>query len=298
MAAQIVEPAIASERADAKLLRRFVTPEGIDLRLNLAESAERGAAFAIDVVIIVAALSAVTIVLALSGLSTSSFEFVAVIWLLLFFILRGFYFTLFELGPYAATPGKRMLGIRVAPRDGGRLRAESVFTRNAMREIEIFLPLSFLAAAGPSGVDGWVIAAGFSWSAIFALFPLFNRDRLRPGDIVGGTWVVKAPRRVLRPDLAREGEKRLGAFRFSEEELGAYGQHELQVLEAVLRAGAADTIRLVAERIRTKIGRALTPDESDTAFLEAYYTALRQRLEAKLLFGVRRRDKHDRGEDV
>lgn len=298
MAARDLEPAIASDRSDAKLLRRFVTPEGVDLRLHLAESAERGAAFAIDVFIIVTSLFALTIVLALAGLSTSSFEFIAVIWLLVFFVLRGFYFTVFELGPHAATPGKRMLGIRVAPRDGGRMRAESVFVRNAMREIEVFLPLSFLAAAGPSGVEGWVVAAGFAWSSIFALFPLFNRDRLRPGDIVGGTWVVKAPKRVLRPDLAIEGEKRLGAFRFSDEELGAYGQHELQVLEDVLRVGAADTIRLVAERIRTKIRRAPAREESDRAFLEAYYTALRQQLEAKLLFGVRRRDKHDRGEAV
>jgi uncharacterized RDD family membrane protein YckC len=292
--ARAVEPAIASDRVDDKLLRRFVTPEGVDLRLHLAEAAERGAAFAIDIVIIVTALLAMTIVLALAGLSTDSYEFIAVIWLLGFFLLRSFYFTLFEIGPRAATPGKRMLGIRVAPRDGGRLRAESVFARNAMREVEVFLPLSFLAAAGPSGVDGWIVTAGFVWSAVFALFPLLNRDRLRPGDIVGGTWVVKAPKRVLRPDLAGEGEKRLSAFRFSEEELDAYGQHELQVLEDVLRAGVADTLRLVAERIRTKIGRAPAPDEDDKAFLEAYYTALRQRLEAKLLFGVRRRDKHDR----
>jgi uncharacterized RDD family membrane protein YckC len=293
--ARAVEPAIASDRADDKLLRRFVTPEGVDLRLHLAEAAERGAAFAIDIVIIVTALLAMTIVLALAGLSTDSYEFIAVIWLLGFFLLRSFYFTLFEIGPRAATPGKRMLGIRVAPRDGGRLRAESVFARNAMREVEVFLPLSFLAAAGPSGVDGWIVTAGFVWSAVFAAFPLLNRDRLRPGDIVGGTWVVKAPKRVLRPDLAGEGEKRLSAFRFSEEELDAYGQHELQVLEDVLRADVADTLRLVAERIRTKIGRAPARDEDDKAFLEAYYTALRQRLEAKLLFGVRRRDKHDRG---
>jgi len=40
----------------------------------------------------------------------------------------------------AATPGKRILGIRVAARNGKALTAEAVFARNAMRELEVFLP--------------------------------------------------------------------------------------------------------------------------------------------------------------
>lgn len=43
------------------------------------------------------------------------------IWLLGAFLLRTFWFIGFELGQRAATPGKRMMGIRVVARDGGRL---------------------------------------------------------------------------------------------------------------------------------------------------------------------------------
>ncbi|HBF81906.1 MAG TPA: RDD family protein, partial [Streptomyces sp.] len=83
-------------------------------------------------------------------------EIVAVIWLLVFFVLRNFYFTGFELSAAAATPGKRVMGLRVASRDGGRLKAESVFARNALRELEVFLPLSLLISRAGQGVDAWM----------------------------------------------------------------------------------------------------------------------------------------------
>jgi hypothetical protein len=50
----------------------------------------------------------------------------------------------------------------------------------------------------------------------------------------------------------------------------------------------------VAKRIRAKIGWTEGRDETDRAFLDAYYTALRRKLEAGLLFGRRRKDKFDR----
>ena len=50
------------------------------------------------------------------------------------------------MGGRGATPGKRMLGLRVVARDGARLTGGAVIARNAMREIEVFLPLSFFFA--------------------------------------------------------------------------------------------------------------------------------------------------------
>ena len=44
------------------------------------------------------------------------------------------------------------------------------------------------------GALAWA-AAG--WVALFLLFPFFNRDRLRAGDIIAGTWVVERPRTKL-----------------------------------------------------------------------------------------------------
>ncbi|MEM9495834.1 MAG: RDD family protein [Pseudomonadota bacterium] len=282
-----------TETAPRKQERALITPEGVNLRIRLASAGERAAAFSIDVSIIAGALVVMTLLAALMGAAIGSAEFVGVVWLLMFFILRAFYFTLFELGPRAATPGKRLIGIRVAPRNGGRLRAEAIFVRNAMREIEVFLPLGFLASQGGDQVSGLIALSGFTWCAIFLFFPLFNRDRLRPGDIAAGTWVVQTPRRKLERDLAGGGERALSNFEFSTEQLDAYGVHELHVLEDVLRVRADETMAMIAERIRNKIKHVKKAGESDADFLDAYYTALRKRLETRLLYGVRRRDKFD-----
>jgi uncharacterized RDD family membrane protein YckC len=282
---------------NARLVRRFITPEGVDLQLVLGSASERAAAFVLDIVIMVVSLMIFTIVVlvvaAAAGIENA--EPWGIIWLLGFFVLRSGYFIVFELSPRAATPGKRAIGLRVVARDGGRLTGEAVFVRNAMREIEVFLPLTFLAASNVAGdpVQGWMNLLGLIWTGAFLLFPLFNRDRLRVGDFVAGTWVVRTPRRRLTLDLAGAAADATGRFAFTREQLGAYGVKELQVLEQVLRARDRRTMAAVAERIRGRI-RWPRGDESDAAFLTAYYAALRGRLEHRLLFGHRRRDKFDK----
>jgi uncharacterized RDD family membrane protein YckC len=274
--------------------REFVTPEGVDLRLRIGDAGERAGAFLLDLVIMVLALVVVTIaaasVVATTRLQGS--EFVGVIWLIGFFFLRCFYFTAFELQPAAATPGKRIMGLRVIARDGGRLTADAVFARNAMRELEVFVPLMFIFGGG-RGVDAWMSLLGVLWSGIFLFFPLFNRDRLRLGDLAAGSMVVKAPRKVLPPDLAEDGMLSYGAVVFTTAQLDAYGVKELHVLEDVLRRGDRKTIAAVATRIRAKLGMTDPPDVSDLAFLSAYYAGLRGRLERRMLFGHRRKDKFD-----
>jgi hypothetical protein len=114
---------------------------------------------------------------------------------------------------------------------------------------------------------------------------------LRAGDLVAGTWVVKAPKARLLRDLS--GDAAPSGFAFSAAQVQAYGVKELHVLEQVLRAQDRKVQAAVAERIRAKIGWAPAPQESDHAFLAAYYAALRARLEHRLLFGHRRKDKFD-----
>jgi hypothetical protein len=180
----------------------------------------------------------------------------------------------------------------VAARDGEPLTANAVFARNAMRELEVYLPLSFLVAEADA-TDAWIKLFGIVWCGVFVLFPLFNRDRLRVGDLVAGTWVVKAPRRRLLADVAQGAYASAGGFSFSRQQVDAYGVKELQVLEAVLRRYEPRTMTAVAARIRNKIGWSAGTGETDAAFLDAYYLALRGRLESRLLFGRRRRDKFD-----
>ena len=288
--------AVGSTPGDAKFVRRFITPEGADLSLRLATGGDRAGAFLVDIVIIVIALVVLTVVVSVLAISVGeqNVEAFGIIWLLGFFVLRNGWFIVFEAGPRAATPGKRVMGLRVAARDGGRLSFEVVLTRNFLREIEVFLPLIFLISASAAGdpAEGWVTIMGLIWTGIFLFFPLFNRDRLRLGDIVAGTWVVRSPRQSLAPDLA--AAPNTDGFAFSREQVQAYGVKELQVLEDVLRRRDRRTMAAVAERIRGKIGWFKAPAESDEAFLTAYYAALRGRLEHRLLFGHRRRDKFDK----
>lgn len=292
----------AGAPAESPFERELVTPEGVDLRLRLAEASERAAAFLLDAAIMVVILILLTVVaigaVIGAGGKGATPQIIMVIWLLGFFLLRNAYFILFELGTKAATPGKRALGLRVAARNGGRLTADAIFARNAMRELEVFLPLSFLVSQA-SQVGAWLNLLGIVWCSIFVFFPLFNRDRLRVGDLVAGTWVVKSPRRALMADVAetafasKAAFAAQGNFDFSQAQLDAYGAKELQVLEEVLRRTEVRTITAVAARIRGKIGWTRGPIESDYAFLDAYYLALRARLETRLLFGRRRRDKFD-----
>jgi uncharacterized RDD family membrane protein YckC len=272
-----------------KFIREMITPEGVDLKLRLADAGERISAFFLDTLFIVLILVGVSLSLLLLGylFSFRNLELVAAVWLLGFFLLRNFYFTFFELTLRAATPGKRIIGLRVAMRDGSPLTANAVFARNAMRELEFFLPLSFLFS-GRDGINGWIVLAGLVWCGIFLFFPLFNRDRLRVGDLVAGTWVVVAPRRVLDAELSAGPAQSI----FSDAALDAYGIKELNILEDVLRRKDAATMAAVASRIRAKIKfEAPMPDEE---FLSAYYVGLRGRLENRLLFGTRRQDKYQK----
>ena len=281
--------------AEDRRERSLVTPEGVDLRVRLGDAGERASALMIDLAIMAGVLIAFSLLtlLAFIGAKGKGGEVIGTVWVLVFFVLRNLYFVLFELTPGAATPGKRAMGLRVAARNGGRLTADAIFARNAMREIELYLPLSFLVSNGDQ-VGALVNLAGLVWCGVFLLFPLFNRDRLRVGDLVAGTWVVKAPKRKLVPDLARASQAQASRFNFTMAHLDAYGVKELHVLEDVLRRFEMKTVMLVAARIRLKIGWKASPDESDGDFLAAYYAALRGRLESRLLLGKRRKDKFDK----
>lgn len=277
--------------------RELVTPEGVTLHLRLATGGARAGAFVIDALIMLVVLIALTVAAVMLLGSTGQGGAAAIIWLLGFFLLRNFYFTLFESGTRAATPGKRLLKLRVVARDGGRLTGGAILARNLMREVEVFLPLIFLIVAQAEGFSNrWLGLLGFGWTAIFLFLPLFNRDRLRAGDLIAGTWVVENERPKIAPDLlAANDTARTDSYAFTPAELETYGQFEIQRLEDVLHRNDPDTLITVAGVIRRKIGRH---DEGgswnhDRDFLEAYYAAARLHLERRLLFGQRKRDKFD-----
>lgn len=273
--------------------RELVTPEGVDLNLRLAEPGQRIGAIVIDFLIMFGILVAITLIVIFGIFAASPLaaQVASAIWLVGFFLLRNGYFIIMEMGPRAATFGKRLMGLRVVARHGGRLTADAVIARNLMREIELYLPLSFLGYdVASNGMDSAYLLIGLGWASLFLFFPMFNRDRMRVGDLLAGTWVISAPKRRLGAELLREDRPDHGRT-FSDAQLDVYGEFELQTLERVLRAGKDDAITTVSHSIRTKIG--ISWDGSDLEFVTAYYEALRTRLERKLLFGHRRKDKHD-----
>lgn len=299
----------ASDRPSDGRDRELITPEGIALPITIASKGSRAGALILDLVIIglVQVVTTITLILLAFGSVTAlmdgggpaamaSIEFLAVIWLIATFLFRNAYFLFFELGPRGATPGKRIAGIRVASRDGGRLTVDMVVARNLLRDIELFLPLAFIGPAMGEGDGGPAGLAALAWFLIFALFPFWNRDRLRAGDIVAGTWVVERPARRLEAVMTTAappqegGQTHAAAYRFSDQELDVYGEYELQTLERILRENRLDSLRAVHQAIARKIGSSAGIGD-ERAFLDAYYAQLRARLEARMRMGDRKPDK-------
>ncbi len=290
---------------DPKLIREIVTPEGIPLRFTLARAGDRAAAFVLDML-----LQVTVVVLIMWGLVTAvgrSGTWLTAFVVVLAFLLLNFYFAFFEVRWQGATPGKRRIGIRVIDARGGQLETSAVLARNLIRELEVWTPLRFLLASSVVWPEapGWTRVAALGWAFVFMFMPVFNKDRLRIGDMIAGTRVVMQPRAVLAPDLVQEaaaspiyapaGTKPAASHLFSDAQLGIYGVYELQVLEGVLRTRPGDVahreaIRTVSEKVRQKI-RYDAAVADDERFLREFYAAQRAHLEQKMLFGQRREDK-------
>jgi uncharacterized RDD family membrane protein YckC len=274
--------------------RQIVTPEGVPVTVELADYGERLVAFVLDLFIWL--LLAIAIFLPLIWSIGAGGGLIAIsIMLFIAFLVRNLYFVYFELAWRGATPGKRLVGLRVIDRAGGPLMPSAIVARNLTREIETFLPLGVLltwtkATQGSADWENFAIAL---WMLFFAALPFINRDRMRGGDLIAGTMVISLPKRVLSSDLV----EKTAQFSFTEQQLGAYGAFELQVLEELLRhPDTPDAMRVlneVCDKIRHKIGwtEPLAPNEV-VPFLREFYTAERAFLERAQLFGKARADKY------
>jgi len=306
---------------DKARVHPVLTPEGLSLPFVVGSAGDRISAFLFDTLLIFL-VSLVFWVLAVISASLGLKELGISFALLAGFLLWNFYFIYFEAHRGGVTFGKRKAELRVISRDGGPLTAEAVVARNLMRNLEFQMPLLVLLAPDQMlpEAPAWGRLIAAVWFMVFALMPLFNKDRLRCGDLVAGTLVVKAPAAVLLSDLAERATVRRPAsprdsprdkagpapapeaspaeeFAFTREQLDIYGIHELQVLEDLLRRqdeGTLDGVILedVCEKIKTKIG---WPREHWNMpvrpFLNAFYRAQRGALEKKMLFGKRQERK-------
>lgn len=138
------------------------TPEGIALSLRPAGLVARGLAYLIDLAIRLGIFFAISIVAGVMG------KMGVGILLISYFCLEWFYPVIFELTRAAATPGKRVMGLRVVMDSGLPVTPAAALTRNLLRAAD-FVP-------------------AFYGAGIVSM--LWRRDSKRLGDLAAGTLVV------------------------------------------------------------------------------------------------------------
>lgn len=276
--------------------RVLVTPEGVPLDIQIAGHGERLAAFILDMAFMTAAVVCLYLILLQVVFFSQGAVITRTLLLFLVFLVTNGYFLHFELAWQGRTPGKKICGLRVINRFGGELTPSAVIARNLTRELEVFLPISlFFSLSADFG--GWAGLAMLGWAVVISSLPLWGRDHLRAGDLIGGTQVISMPRRALLKDLAAAGpQAEAVGYSFTPEQLAKYGALELQVLEEFLRRPEnRDTDRQlenVLQKICKKIGwKEPVPPKETRRFLTAFYTAERADLERGQLFGRLRTDK-------
>jgi uncharacterized RDD family membrane protein YckC len=155
--------AVESKLLDTRY--RVETPEGIALALAPAGVVARGYAFSIDFGIRFTVFGILAAALAGFG------RFGTGIALVSFFVLEWLYPVFFELSPWAATPGKQALGLRVVMDSGLPITPAASLTRNLLRAAD-FMPMLY---------------------AFGLLTMLVRPDFKRLGDLAAGTLVVHVP---------------------------------------------------------------------------------------------------------
>ena len=293
---------------DPRWVREIITPEGIPIRFNLARGGERAGAFVLDVLLLALVLLIIRWALSAAVGDLENGSWLTAVIVILAFLLTNFYFVIFEVRWQGLTPGKKKIGIRVIDARGGQLETSAVLARNLIRELEVWTPLRFLIARHVLWPDApaWAALAAAAWGVVFLFFPMFNKDRLRIGDMIAGTRVVEQPKPQLVPDLVAEAKAApawvnpltQGTYTFSDEQLSIYGIYELQILEAVLRTDATsmgyfNALRTVADKVCAKIHYEVEIRDVER-FLRDFYAAQRAHLEKKMVFGQRREDKYAR----
>lgn len=287
---------------DRRLEFELLPPEGVPVRFQVARLGARVAAQITDLLLSLAGVLAVIVLL---GLTVGGGAGTVTVGTLLFFAIRTPYYIASELLWNGRTLGKRMNRLRVISADGRGLTAHAVVVRNLMKEMEVFVPGTYLLAGGAEGAATYGLV--LVWIAVLVAIPRFNRRRQRIGDMIAGTVVIVQPQAILMPDLTVDRYRAEERFGFAAGQLDHYGRYELQTLEQLLQSetrGSAETrsqrranLEAVARTIRAKIGYGDPVDEADAVpFLRAFYAAQRAYLEQRRLFGEAREDKFHRAD--
>lgn len=162
---------MAVEKLDT--LQTVELAEGVEIRLRIAGPMVRAGAYLIDFSIRLLIMTVCAIVFGLSGIALGP-RVATGLTMLAFFLLDWFYPVVFEAGKRGATPGKRMVGLKVVQDNGSPITIGQSVVRNFLRFI-----------------DGWpFFTYGVGLGSCLA-----SKRFQRLGDLAAGTVVIytKAP---------------------------------------------------------------------------------------------------------
>jgi len=154
----------------------IATPEGVELKLPVAGLAARSLAWLLDAVIKFIILIVTSIILQLTGDAGTGLVLITM------FVILWFYNVLFEVLNHGATPGKRVLGLRVMNDNGTPVGWTGSLIRNLIRFVDT-LPGCY---------------------AFGCISVLLSRQFQRLGDLAAGTIVVHHPKHANLPRSANE----------------------------------------------------------------------------------------------
>lgn len=196
-------------------LQAIELAEGVEVRLRIAGPFLRGGAYLLDLVIQWLFLTICGIVIGLTGFVVGAMTTMGLLSLLWFFV-SWWYPVFFEAGRWGATPGKKIVGLRVVQVSGSPITFGQAVLRNFLRYAD---GMPFLIGMG---VAGAIPTFGFGLATLLA-----TRRFQRLGDLAAGTVVIYdktapepvapsppamqavAPGVALRPEEIRA----IGAFR-------------------------------------------------------------------------------------
>jgi uncharacterized RDD family membrane protein YckC len=237
---------------------RFVTPEAVEVTMDLAGLGSRMIAALIDSAIQGAVLGALAF--AIVGLELDETPTAALLLGALFLVVFGYFFA-FE-GMWAGrTPGKRAQRIRVVRTDGQPVGWAQVAVRNLLRLVDV-LPTSY---------------------TVGALSILLTKRSQRLGDLAAGTVVVRdqiapAPRALMLPTAASIAGSGLDATALRDAEYSVIRSF-LDRRSRLLPAARQQLSAQLATIARAKVGGASTFTGGDEAFLEAVAASYRARFQ-------------------
>jgi uncharacterized RDD family membrane protein YckC len=170
-----------TERDRLDTLQAVELADGVEIRLRVAGPLPRAGAYLIDFLIRVMLMLAGVITCMLAGWALGD-KVAQGLMLLAWFLLDWIYPVVFEAGRRGATPGKRLIGLRVVQDSGSPVTVGQAVVRNFLRFIDS-MPF-FTYAFGVASC-------------------LASRRFQRLGDLAAGTVVVydRAPSHPRLPDL-------------------------------------------------------------------------------------------------